>query len=67
MADGIIRTIQTSPFQDQQPGTSGLRKKVLVFQQPSYLESFIQSIFDSLGRRQGQTLILGGDGRSICT
>jgi phosphoglucomutase len=63
MADDIVRTMQTSPFQDQQPGTSGLRKKVSIFQQPRYLENFVQSIFDSLDRCQGQTLVLGGDGR----
>ncbi len=63
MTDRMIRTIQASPFQDQQPGTSGLRKKVRVFQQPGYLEAFVQSIFDSLERREGETLVLGGDGR----
>jgi phosphoglucomutase len=58
-----IRNISTSPFPDQKPGTSGLRKAVTVFQQPHYLENFIQSIFDTIGDFQGQTLILGGDGR----
>jgi len=58
-----IQTISTTPFNDQKPGTSGLRKKVPVFQQPHYLENFVQSIFDSLEGYQGQTLVLGGDGR----
>ena len=58
-----IPTIPTQPFGDQKPGTSGLRKQVPVFQQPHYLENFIQSIFDSLEGLQGQTLVLGGDGR----
>jgi phosphoglucomutase len=58
-----INTILTSPFPDQKPGTSGLRKAVSTFQQPHYLENFIQSIFDSLEGCQGQTLVLGGDGR----
>jgi phosphoglucomutase len=58
-----IQTISTTPFADQKPGTSGLRKKVRIFQQPHYLENFVQSIFDSLEGYQGQTLVVGGDGR----
>jgi phosphoglucomutase len=58
-----IRTVSTQPFSDQKPGTSGLRKKVPIFQQPHYLENFVQSIFDSIAAPKGATLVLGGDGR----
>ncbi|WMT89855.1 alpha-D-glucose phosphate-specific phosphoglucomutase [Pelagibacterium sp. H642] len=58
-----IKTIATTPFSDQKPGTSGLRKRVTHFQQPNYVENFIQSLFDSLPGKEGQTLVIGGDGR----
>ena len=58
-----IQTVQTQPIAGQRPGTSGLRKKVVQFQQPGYLENFVQSIFDALEGFAGQTLVLGGDGR----
>ncbi|MBC7281483.1 alpha-D-glucose phosphate-specific phosphoglucomutase [Hoeflea sp.] len=59
----MTRTVSITPFKDQKPGTSGLRKKVPVFQAPGYTEAFIQSIFDSLEGFQGKTLVIGGDGR----
>jgi phosphoglucomutase len=59
----MIRTIATTPFDGQKPGTSGLRKKVTVFSQPHYAENFIQSVFDVLEGFAGQTLVIGGDGR----
>ncbi|WP_411033481.1 alpha-D-glucose phosphate-specific phosphoglucomutase [Shinella sp. BYT-45] len=58
-----ITTVSTTPYADQKPGTSGLRKKVPVFQQKNYAENFIQSIFDSLEGFEGETLVIGGDGR----
>ncbi len=58
-----ILTQASQAFTDQRPGTSGLRKKVTVFQQPHYLENFVQSVFDAIPDRAGKTLILGGDGR----
>jgi phosphoglucomutase len=58
-----ILTVKTTPYPDQKPGTSGLRKRVPVFSQPNYVENFIQSIFDSLEGFEGETLVIGGDGR----
>jgi len=58
-----IHTVATTPFAGQRPGTSGLRKKVTEFQQPGYLENFVEAIFLTLGDLGGQTLVLGGDGR----
>lgn len=58
-----IQTIKTTPYSDQKPGTSGLRKRVTVYQQPNYVENYIQAIFDSLEGFEGQTLVIGGDGR----
>src|SRR6218665_2703114 len=58
-----IQTINTPPFTDQKPGTSGLRKRVSEFSKANYVENFVQSIFDSLEGIKGKTLVLGGDGR----
>jgi phosphoglucomutase len=59
----MITTVGTTPFEGQKPGTSGLRKKVRVFQQAGFAENFIQSVFDVAERPAGSTLVIGGDGR----
>ena len=58
-----VRSVATSPFNDQKPGTSGLRKRVHLFQRPHYLENFVQALFDSIAAPAGSVLVLGGDGR----
>ena len=58
-----VKTVRTEPIDGQKPGTSGLRKKVPTFQQPHYLENFVQSVIDSVESRDGKTLVIGGDGR----
>ncbi len=68
MIHAASRTIDTKPYSDQRPGTSGLRKKTRIFLQPNYIENFVQSVFDTL-RETGiqdfsrEMLVLGGDGR----
>lgn len=58
-----IQIIKTSPFDDQKPGTSGLRKSVKQFKKPDYLQTFVQAIFNTMEDVQGKSLVLGGDGR----
>ena len=58
-----IRITPTTPFTDQKPGTSGLRKRVRVFEQAHYLENFVQALFDAVAPPPGSALVVGGDGR----
>ncbi|MCV2423866.1 alpha-D-glucose phosphate-specific phosphoglucomutase, partial [Paucibacter sp. DJ4R-1] len=60
-----IQEVQTKPYEGQKPGTSGLRKRVKVFQQEHYTENFIQAILDAMPAPgvSGSTLVIGGDGR----
>ena len=58
-----MNIVPTTPYEDQRPGTAGLRKRVTVFQQPNYLHNFVQSLFNALSGYEGQTLVIGGDGR----
>lgn len=59
----MIRTVLTTPYQDQKMGTAGIRKKVKTVSQENYLENFVQSLFDAIGGVEGKTFVLGSDGR----
>jgi len=58
-----VITVQSSPFDGQKPGTSGLRKKTAVFEQAHYLENFVEAIWQAIGGAEGRAFVVGGDGR----
>lgn len=57
-----IHSITFTPFDDQRPGTSGLRKPVTRFLEPHYTESFLAAVLTTLGAKD-KTIVVGGDGR----
>ena len=59
----MIKNVATTPYTDQKMGTAGIRKKSTVVSQPNYIENFVQSLIDAIGGVDGQTFVLGGDGR----
>lgn len=64
--NGVV-TVSTSPIEGMRPGTSGLRKKVEVWQGENYVENFIQSLIDTaVDSNDGKmldTIVVAGDGR----
>lgn len=73
-ASATIAEVETAPIAGMKPGTSGLRKKVEVWQgtddeikEKYYVENFIQSLLDTATENNGgkvpKTLIVAGDGR----
>jgi len=63
MVSGVVKHVECKPYDDQVMGTSGLRKKVAVVQQPHYIQAFVSAIFDTLKDITTAALIVGGDGR----
>jgi hypothetical protein len=56
-----VQIVETKPFGDQKPGTSGLRKPVQTFMRSNYTENFVQSILNAV--KDKEKLVIGGDGR----
>lgn len=66
-ATSEVISVPTTPIEGMAPGTSGLRKKVEVWQGEHYVENFIQSLIDtavdSNGGKMLDTIVVAGDGR----
>lgn len=60
-----LRTISTKPFPDHRQLPRGLRQPPSRFQQPHYLANLVQSFLNILSNREGQTLVIGGDGQMM--
>ena len=60
-----VVSVDTKPFDNQKPGTGGLRKQTSVFLAPDFLENFIQSAIDvrMMDGQHIKTWVVGGDGR----
>lgn len=60
-----VETAPTKAFQDQKPGTSGLRKRTRVFaEKPNYTENFVQALLEAIPEGvKDSVLVVGGDGR----
>lgn len=65
MSKLAVTEVPTSPFAGQKPGTSGLRKQVVEFMKPNYMENFLSCTLGAIGEKDliGATLVVGGDGR----
>ncbi|KAI8590552.1 hypothetical protein BDZ88DRAFT_471822 [Geranomyces variabilis] len=64
MSSFSVKEVPTKPYDGQKPGTSGLRKRVKIFQQDNYTENFVQATLSAIpDGPAGATLIVGGDGR----
>ena len=60
-----VKVVECKAYDDQKPGTSGLRKRTRKFMEGTYLNNFVASTFEAIGEKAltGSTLVVGGDGR----
>lgn len=52
-----VVSVSTTPIPDMRPGTSGLRKKVEVWQGKHYVENFIQCLVDTAVEKNGGEML----------